>query len=263
MSAARPIPAVRDLPAMTPPVAVVGDLHLCDEQPEVTARFLAWLAGQRGRLATLVLLGDVFDMWAGRAQQHEALPRRVIDGLRQVQKAGTRLAFLPGNRDLLFRGVDAADIELWPDPVRTRWGERTVLLTHGDQLCTADLGYQAMRRFFYGPWGRLGRLLFPYWLMRYLAGGLRRLSTRAIGRKQRAAMDIDYGAALAWMEEHGADLIVAGHVHTGVHHRHAGPPVREVLVLKDWEHGGSVVFFDEGGVRLEHPSVPHARSALE
>ena len=43
---------------------------------------------------------------------------------------------------------------------------------------------------------------------------------------------------------HDAQAIVAGHVHTGVHHRHAGPPEREILVLKDWERGGSVITFD-------------------
>lgn len=250
------VPAVQDLPPMEPPVVVVGDVHLCDEQPEVTKRFLGWLESLGGEVKTLILLGDVFDMWAGRPQQHDPLPRRVIEALRVLREAGTRIAFLPGNRDFLFRGVDGVEIDLWADPVRTRWGDRTVLLTHGDQLCTADSGYQAMRRFFYGPWGRLGIRLFPYRLMRWLAVGLRRLSTRAIERKERTSMDIDYGEALRWMHEHDADTIVAGHVHTGVHHRHVGPPAREVLVLKDWEHGGSVIVHDEQGVRLESPFSP-------
>lgn len=253
MNALLPIPAVHEVAPMAPPVVVAGDVHLCAEQPEVVRHFVTWLEGLRGMGGTLVLLGDVFDLWVGRPQQVDPLPRAVLPHLRALAAAGTRLVFMPGNRDLLFRGVDGVQIECWPDPVRTRWGERTVLLTHGDQLCTADRAYQAMRRFFYGPGGHALDLLLPYRAKRWLGDGLRRLSARETARKSRPSMDIDYGEALAWLEAHAADLLVAGHVHTGVHHVHAGPPRREVMVLRDWERGGGVVTFDRAGVSLAAP----------
>jgi UDP-2,3-diacylglucosamine hydrolase len=245
------LPRVQDVEPPVPPVVVAGDVHLSPEAPEVTERFLAWLGGLEGRAGTLVLLGDVFDLWVGRPQQHDPVPRRVLPALARLAAAGTRIAFLPGNRDLLFRGVDGVPIDLWRDPVRTRFGDRTVLLTHGDLLCTADRGYQAMRRFLYGPGGHALNRLLPFRGKRCLGRSLRRLSARATRTKARADMDIDYGEALAWMERLGADAIVAGHVHTGVHHRHAGPPARDVLVLLDWERGGAVVVYDAEGLRLE------------
>jgi UDP-2,3-diacylglucosamine hydrolase len=240
---------------MDPPVVVVGDVHLCEEEPEVLHRFAAWLDGLQGRAQTVVLLGDVFDLWVGRPQQTDRVPRAVLPHLAALAQAGTRLVFVPGNRDLLFRGVDGVEIETWPDPVRTRWGKRTVVLTHGDQLCTGDRAYQAMRRFFHGPGGHALDRLLPYRTKRWLGDGMRGLSRRETGRKPAASMDIDYREALAWLEAYGADLLVAGHVHTGVHHVHPGPPTREVMVLRDWEHGGGVVVFDEEGVRLEVPGV--------
>jgi UDP-2,3-diacylglucosamine hydrolase len=241
---------------MAPPVAVAGDVHLCPEDPATTRRFLAWLASLQGRTATLVLLGDVFDLWAGRTQRREDLPRALGESLRGLQEAGTRLAFLPGNRDFLFDGLDQVAIELWPDPVRTRWGGRTVLLTHGDQLCTADAAYQRMRRALHGrAAGALARVL-PYRTKRWVGEGLRAVSRRETRRKSAPTMDIDYAAARAWLDGYGADLLVAGHVHTGVHHRLAGDPAREVLVLKDWDRGGGVVWFDAGGVRLSPPCPP-------
>jgi UDP-2,3-diacylglucosamine hydrolase len=255
MSAAQALPPILDVAPMAPPVRVVGDIHLCPEEPDVTARFLRWLDGLHGTGGTLVLLGDVFDLWVGKPQQHDPLPAQVLPHLQRLAAAGTRLAFMPGNRDLLFRGVDGVPIDLWPDPVRTRWGERTVVLTHGDQLCTADRAYQAMRRFFYGPGGKALDVLLPYGAKRWLGDGMRGVSRRETGRKAAMAMDIDYGAALGWLAGYEADLLVAGHVHTGVHHVHAGPPRREVMVLKDWERGGGIVTFDEAGVRLAAPGA--------
>jgi UDP-2,3-diacylglucosamine hydrolase len=256
------IPAILDVAPMEPPVVVVGDVHLCVEEPDVTERFVAWLDALAGRCATLVMLGDIFDLWVGRPQQGDPLPRAVLPHLARLAQAGTRLIFMPGNRDLLFRGVDGLDLDIWPDPVRTRWAERAVVLTHGDQLCTADHGYQAMRRFLYGPGGRALDVCLPYRAKRWLGDGMRGLSTRETGKKAVAAMDIDYGEALRWLDAFASDLLVAGHVHTGVHHVHEGPPRREVLVLKDWERGGGVVVFDADGVRLERPEQGPARLGL-
>ena len=155
---------------------------------------------------------------------------------------------MPGNRDLAFRGADGVELDVLTDPVRMQVGERTVVFTHGDQLCTADAGYQALRRFFYGPGGAALDRFVPYAGKRWLGDGVRNLSMRETGKKSQTSMDIDYGEALRWMEHYEADTLVAGHVHTGLHHRHPGPPEREIFVLKDWERGGSVVTFEGDSV---------------
>ena len=54
-------------------------------------------------------------------------------------------------------------------------------------------------------------------------------------RKPYASMGLDYGLVRAWLGGYGADVLVAGHVHTGVHHRLAAAPAGDVLVLRDWE----------------------------
>jgi UDP-2,3-diacylglucosamine hydrolase len=219
----------------------------------MTERVLACVRGFEGTGGTLVILGDLFDMWAGRPQQEETCERRVLDALRRLAASGVRLAFLGGNRDFAFDGADGLEIDLWPDAVRTRWGDRTVLLTHGDLLCTADRGYLRMRRLLRG--GRFSWLtrLASYRMRRYLGRGLRRYSERTTKRSRGARLGIDYGAAAAWMESLGADLLVAGHVHTGVHHRRDGPRPLDILVLKDWDRTGSVVLWDGSRPLLASP----------
>lgn len=240
----RPIPPAPEIPPPALPLRVAGDVHLCPEEPEVVDAFVAFLERLEGTGGTLVLLGDIFDLWVGKPHQDDPVPSRVLAVLKRLKDAGTHVVYMLGNRDIGFRGVDAVELELWPDPVVTTLGDRRVLFTHGDQLCTADHGYQGMRRFLHGPGGRALEHGLPFKIRRWLGEGTRRLSMRETGKKPRADMGLDYGEALRWMDELRADAIVAGHVHTGVHHRHAGPPAREILVLKDWERGGSVITFD-------------------
>ena len=245
------LPRVHDLAPMEAPVVVVGDVHASAAHPEIEARFLAFLKGLEGRGGTVVLLGDVFDWWVGRGQQREAESQPVLEALRRLAASGVRLCFQAGNRDFAFDGADGLALDLWPDVVRTTWGARRVLLTHGDLLVSGDTGYLAMRRVLRSRlfvWGR--KHLVPYRLLRGIAQALRRTSSRALKRKDRRWLDIDYGLARSWLTTTGADVLVAGHVHTGVHHRFPAEKPLDVLVLKDWDHRGGVVRWDGRSIVL-------------
>lgn len=254
-------PPVLDVAPMTAPVVVVGDVHLSPEHPEVAGKFAAFVTGLTGRCATLVLLGDVFDYWVGRRQARDPFERGVVEALGALAAAGTRLAFQGGNRDYAFDGADGLTVEIWPEVVRTRWGDRRVLLTHGDLLCTADVRYQRMRRFLRSAPARALLASLPHGAARWFARGLRDLSDRETRRKTWASMGIDYGIAREWLDAHEADVLVAGHVHTGVHHRLPGDRPRDVLVLKDWEAGGGVVRWDGTSVDLVAPEATLAGAA--
>jgi UDP-2,3-diacylglucosamine hydrolase len=239
---------------MEPPVVVAGDVHLSPERPDVAHRFEAFLEARVGRGGTLFLLGDVFDWWVGPRQAREDAARPVLDRLGAVAAAGTRVLFVGGNRDFAFRGEEVAGVTVLSDPVRTRWGSRRVVLTHGDLLCSADARYQRMRRVLRSTPARALLRAMPYRAARYLARGLRDVSEREVRRKPYASMGIDYALARRWLDALDADVLVAGHVHTGVHHRlpRDGRP-RDVFVVKDWERGGGVVRWDGARVDLLRP----------
>jgi UDP-2,3-diacylglucosamine hydrolase len=234
---------------MAPPVVVVGDVHLSAAEPGIAERFDAFLAATEGTGGTLVILGDLFDWWVGRGQERRPFEAGVLERIRRVAGSGVAVTFLAGNRDFAFDGA-GLPIRRWPDAVKARWGSRTVLLTHGDLLCTADAGYLAMRRLLRSRGAALGLRVAPYPARAWAAEGLRGVSSRAWRRSPGARRGIDYGVAARWMEEEDADVLVAGHVHTGVHHRLPGPRPREVLVLKDWDRTGGVVRFDGATIAL-------------
>jgi UDP-2,3-diacylglucosamine hydrolase len=252
------VPTLYDLPPMDAPVVVAADVHLSPDRLEVADRFEAWLRGLSGRTATLVLLGDVFDGWVGRKQGREPFVRRFTDALATLRAGGLRVAFQGGNRDFAFDGVSGLELEVWPDVVRTRWGEKTVVLTHGDLLCSGDARYQRMRSFLRSTPANWLRASLPYAATTYVARGLRRLSEREVRRKPYASMGIDYRLATTWLDAYAADVLVAGHVHTGVHHRlpgneSTGGRSRDVIVVKDWDAGGGVVYWNGRSIALVPP----------
>ncbi len=231
-------------------MTVIGDLHLSEERPDVFERFGRFLQRLPAG-GTCVLLGDVFDWWVGRAQAGEPFSGRVVEALSDAVDRGTRLGFIQGNRDFAFDGVEGLRMALWPDVVRARWGGKTVVLSHGDLLCTADLAYLAMRRVLRSvPMTALRRAL-PTNVLYALARRLRRASTRAQADDPATRRGIDYREARRWLEAYDADALVLGHVHTGVHDRLPGPRPRDVYVLKDWDAYASAVRWDGEAIRLQ------------
>lgn len=250
MTGSTTLPAIADVAPMQPPVVVVGDVHLGPGSPDVTSAFLVFLEGLVGRVRHVVLLGDLFDAWVGDDQRDEPAVAPVLDALARVVAGGARVAFQAGNRDFLFRAGPDLALELWPDVVRTRWGERTVVLTHGDLLCTADVGYQRLRRVVRSRgFGHAARLT-PGWVRRGVGKALRGASRRTARRAPRGVLALDYAEARRWLEGFDADLLVAGHVHTGVHHRLLAARGGEVIVLRDWDRGANAICYDDRGVRL-------------
>lgn len=43
----------------------IADLHLCTEEPAITAGFLRFLAGDARKADALYILGDLFEAWIG------------------------------------------------------------------------------------------------------------------------------------------------------------------------------------------------------
>jgi UDP-2,3-diacylglucosamine hydrolase len=209
-AAPEPLPEI----PLEPGTRIVADLHLDLSDAERSAEFLAWLAAQQ-RIPRLVVLGDLFDVWVGPGQERLPVGPLVLDGLSHLVARGTRLEILHGNRDFLLD---------WRFEARTgaRVHERgivglasgsRILLIHGDELCTKDLGYQKLkRRIRSGPVRALARAL-PLTIATRVARKLRRSSMDALSVKlpEEKAMQSDACVELARL--HRAGTVVCGHAH--------------------------------------------------
>jgi len=200
---------------LEPGTRIVADLHLDLGDAEGPRVFLGWLAAQRG-IPRLVVLGDLFDVWVGRAQERLPLGPAVLDALRDLVASGTRLEILHGNRDfLLDRSFEErTGARVHPQGVvGLAAGDKRILLIHGDELCTKDLGYQRLKRVVRSsPVRALSRAL-PLPVATSLARKLRRSSVRALSVKLPEEKALQESACRELAALHRARTVVCGHAH--------------------------------------------------
>ena len=120
---------------------VIADLHLDLADPKSVAPFLAFLAGLRD-CPQLVVLGDLFDVWVGPAQMSEGEAPRVLGALAHLEKQGTQLFVVHGNRDFLLERRFAERV--WATLLRDGFVARLpdgsrMLCVHGDTPGSDDL----------------------------------------------------------------------------------------------------------------------------
>jgi UDP-2,3-diacylglucosamine pyrophosphatase LpxH len=170
---------------------------------------------------TLYLVGDIIDGWQLRKGWY--WPPRHNDVVRCVLKKakhGTRVVYVPGNHDEVFRdyvGLNFGGVELLPEAVHETADGRRLLVLHGDEFdgvvlyarWLAFLGDHAYTLLLH-----VNRLLnrirklrgLPYWS----------LSAQIKKRVKNAVQFIcSFEQAVAHAAvERGADGIVCGHIHT-------------------------------------------------
>lgn len=217
-------------------IDLLSDVHLSADMPrtfDVWARHLLETPAD-----AVLMLGDLFEAWVGDDSRHEGFERECADVLRSASSRRT-LAFMPGNRDFLVGpGLLAqCGVAALPDPtVLCAWGQR-ILLTHGDALCLADQAYQRFR----------AQVRDSAWQQRFLQQPLpqRQAQARAMraaseahqsGMSPDLSTDIDEAAAVAWLQDAGATLMVHGHTHRPGAHALPGGAVRHVM--GDWDFDG-------------------------
>ncbi|MCC6474613.1 MAG: UDP-2,3-diacylglucosamine diphosphatase [Burkholderiales bacterium] len=232
----------------------VSDLHLSRLRPAAAAVFQAFLSGRPGRGDSLYILGDLFDYWAGDDDVEDAFNREIVAGLARCGERGVHTFFLRGNRDFLAgEGLArAARLELLPEHALVQVCGRRTLLTHGDELCTEDLAYQAFRR----------RVRDPDWMRAFLARPLaqRRAEIESLRSQSEAhkrgksalMMDVSLAAVVEVLRRYGLPRLIHGHTHRqGRHEMLVDGAACERWVLPDWYSGGEVLVGDDGGLRWE------------
>jgi UDP-2,3-diacylglucosamine hydrolase len=246
------------------PALFIADLHLAEDEPANVAAFLDFLQGPARAAASLFILGDLFEYWAGDDDLATPFNARIAAALRALADAGTALFFMTGNRDLLAGPAFAVAIgaTLLQDPARVRCGDGdtapVLLLAHGDALCTDDLAYQVFRRQVRDPAWQSGFLAQPLAARKAFIAGLRQKSEAAKAEKTMEIMDVNADAVAALLRAHGYPPLVHGHTHRpDCHHLTVDdrPCVRHVL--PDWR--GHAVWLAFDGTRFTRADALPAR----
>jgi UDP-2,3-diacylglucosamine pyrophosphatase LpxH len=195
----------------------VSDIHLGTRgaRSDMLLDFLA-----RVECEHLYLVGDVIDGWRLRKAwywhaEFDAVMRAVLDHAAR----GTRVTYIPGNHDEMFRdwlGLDVAGVKLRREAVHEGADGRKFLVIHGDEFdgviryakfiaYLGDWAYDAA--LVLNRWFNLGRrkLGYPYWS---LSQWLKRQVKGAV-----KAIDRFETALAGEARRRGLDGVICGHIH--------------------------------------------------
>ncbi len=228
-------------------LCIISDLHLCDERdadhdgPATVQAFLSFISTlcEDKNCSTLIVLGDLFEVWVGDDAAPTQASRAVIKGFKQLHAAGKTVLLMHGNRDFLLGEGFAQQAQctlLRQDVLTVIYGTHRVALVHGDQQCTDDVAYQHFRRMVREPTWQAAFLRKPLSERQAVARAIRSESEH--NKSRQGYTDVNAEAALALMQAAQCPTLIHGHTHEGASHRvHglAGWPDAQRHVTKDWD----------------------------
>ncbi|HCR3447798.1 UDP-2,3-diacylglucosamine diphosphatase [Citrobacter werkmanii] len=230
----------------------IADLHLCTEEPAITAGFLRFLAGDARQVDALYILGDLFEAWIGDDDPNP-LHHQIAAAIKSLVDSGIPCFFIHGNRDFLLgkRFARESGMTLLPEEKMLDLYGRKVLIMHGDTLCTDDAGYQAFRAKVHQSWLQKLFLALPLFIRQRIAAKMRANSKAANSSKSLEIMDVNQQAVIAEMEKHQVQWLIHGHTHRpAVHELTANGQPAFRVVLGAWHSEGSMIKVTPDDVEL-------------
>lgn len=230
----------------------IADLHLCAEEPAITAGFLAFLRRDARQAEALYILGDLFEAWIGD-DDPDPLHAEIAAALHELKQLNIPCYFIHGNRDFLLgkRFAAASGMTLLPEEQVLEIHGQRILIMHGDTLCTDDEGYQRFRRKVHQPWLQKLFLLLPLFIRQRIALKMRAGSKQANSSKDFTIMDVNAAAVQETMTRHQVCCLIHGHTHRpAVHQLTVDNQPAERIVLGAWHSEGSMIRVDEHEIQL-------------
>ena len=233
-------------------VLFISDLHLDVERPESLERFVGFVKNEAIYAERLFILGDMFEVWIG---DDENDPRfdPVLDALASLRTYEVPCYIMHGNRDFLIGDTfsDRTGCRIMSDYVTVEVYGKTMLLTHGDLLCTDDVPYMRLRTTVRDESWQVSFLKKPIGERREIAASMRAQSKTETASKPSDIMDVNQAAVEETMRSHGVLYLIHGHTHRpGVHRFELDGQNATRVVLGDWYDEPTILQWDSHGFKL-------------
>jgi UDP-2,3-diacylglucosamine hydrolase len=232
----------------------VSDLHLDGSRPAATDAFLNFLENEAATADALYILGDLFEFWIGDDDPN-AEYQRVTAALAKLTATGVRCHIMHGNRDFMLgrEFFKASGTIFLHDPTLIYVGGESVLLSHGDALCTDDVGYQRFRRIVRNPIMQNLYNAMPFSWRQLITLKIRGSSKAKYGSRPPEILDVNEQAVKTFLCQYGVRTLLHGHTHRpAIHTIDINGKVTTRIVLGDWYSRSSVLRWDTNGPQLQH-----------
>ncbi|PHR84314.1 MAG: UDP-2,3-diacylglucosamine diphosphatase [Colwellia sp.] len=219
----------------------IADLHLAQNRPDITACFLRFLKDDAIQAQHLYILGDLFEAWIGDDDDSEFLTT-IAEALTTLSALGTTIYYIHGNRDFLLgqRFAKKSAMILLPEIDLIDLYGKSVVIMHGDTLCTRDIGYQKFRKKSRSWWWQAIIKSLPLFVRKKIASDYRKKSAAATAIKSQDIMDVTPSEVVKCLEHYQSQLLIHGHTHRpAVHELTANTKEAKRVVLGDWYEQGA------------------------
>lgn len=232
----------------------IADVHLQpDFSDPINQAFMHFLKEEAPKAQALYILGDLFEMWVGDdvGLTHYA---PVIEEFARLTQAGLPIYLQYGNRDFLMRNEfwKATGIQKLKEPYPITLHGHSLLLMHGDALCTDDKEYQKMRRILRNPVVTWGFLHLPQKKRLQIGHNMREKSKKYSSNKAENIMDVSAEAVAALFKRYPeVTHLIHGHTHRPAHHTSTiEQQSKHRWVLGDWRPQSKILKVSAEGLAL-------------
>ena len=213
-------------------ILFIADPHLSPGGGRLEA-FRSFLEKTRGKAGSLVILGDLFDLWLASDRLMEEYHREVIGKLIEFRDGGTETVYVAGNRDFILDSKYKRCFTCFIDGAYEReWHGLRIHAVHGDLVNRKDYQYRFWRRFSRNPVATGVFRMIPRGIGLNLAKKLE-VSMRGSNLDQKSRFPVEECEGYARrLFESGYDYVLMGHFHT----EHTWFPTKEkkLFSLPDW-----------------------------
>ncbi|HAO25092.1 MAG TPA: UDP-2,3-diacylglucosamine diphosphatase, partial [Methylophaga sp.] len=140
----------------------------------------------------------------------------------------------------------------------------SILLMHGDSLCTDDVSYQRYRKVVRKRWLQKLFLAMPLTIRQRISDKIKAKSKQQKQYKQAQIMDVNPAAVRQVMKQYHVNLLLHGHTHRPA--IQPLEPVRNIsnyrIVLGDWQPAPSYVEITAEKIRLVDTRLPQGETHL-
>jgi UDP-2,3-diacylglucosamine hydrolase len=227
----------------------IADLHLTDHQPEIYQRFKAFLDTKARKADALYILGDLFEYYLGDDTLSE-VSQAVCEDLKILSTDyQTQCFFMPGNRDFLVAKDFAknAKLTILKDPTPIQIKGQTIVLSHGDELCTDDVEYQKVRQ-------QLRSKPWQEWFLSQSINERIEFAKQARLKSQQHTqsvsdeiMDVNQIAVEKLFQNYQANYLLHGHTHRPAFHINGD---KQRMVVGDWHYQTSYIEYKNNHFQL-------------
>jgi len=242
----------------------ISDLHLSPDQPELI-RLATDFVAQQVNVDAFYILGDIFNTWLGDDLVPEEF-KPFIQALQNKQQQGCKIYLMVGNRDFMLGQHFAKRVggTLLNDPVVMDIYGHSILLMHGDSLCTDDVSYQRYRKVVRNRWLQKLFLTMPLTIRQRISDKIKAKSKQQKQYKQAQIMDVNSAAVKKVMKQYQVNLLLHGHTHRPAIHKLESiqntPSYR--IVLGDWQPDPSYIEMTPEAIRLVDKRLLHGATQL-